>query len=76
MPTSGLWRVTLAPMLQYAWNLLILIKSIATYLVGTPDLVQLIVVQSLQVTDTDAEEGAEPTFQLLDASDYWEVRLI
>lgn len=27
----------------------------------------------LQVTDTDAAEGSDPTFQLLDASDYWEV---
>jgi hypothetical protein len=27
----------------------------------------------VQVTDTDALEGAPATFQLLDASDYWEV---
>ena len=27
----------------------------------------------VQVTDTDALEGAPDTFQLLDASDYWEV---
>lgn len=26
-----------------------------------------------QVTDTDAVEGSDPTFELLDASDYWEV---
>ena len=27
----------------------------------------------VQVTDTDASEGAADTFQLSDASDYWEV---
>lgn len=27
----------------------------------------------MQVTDTDASEGASDTFQLSDASDYWEV---
>ena len=27
----------------------------------------------VQVTDTDASEGASDTFQLSDASDYWEV---
>jgi hypothetical protein len=27
----------------------------------------------VQVTDTDASEGATDTFQLSDASDYWEV---